>query len=68
MDAWVLKILGEVAPSSVDLVRTLVERKVKSQEVLIVLLAMEIEQGKRLAGVFDELRLLRSDLVRRGSV
>mgnify|MGYP001041896600 CR=1 FL=1 len=78
-DSALLEVLGLIAPSSLEVVKRLLESKMKREDILVALLALSIEHDRKNMDFYsrlvacensmvEELKNLRIEMIRRGVV
>jgi hypothetical protein len=69
MAATLFEVLSSViAPESVEIVKRLQEAKVNEKQIMISLLALNLEQAKKQDCVLSELRSLKAAFVEKGVI
>ena len=62
-----VSILSQIAPEAASIIEQLKKAKVNDREIMLSLLALNLEQIKKTECVSQQIRDLRSDMVRKGS-
>jgi len=58
-----ISILSIVAPSSIDMIKQLSDYKMKDKDIMIVLLAINIENNKRLCAIEEGVKQVRREQI-----
>jgi hypothetical protein len=58
-----ISILSIVAPSSIDMIKQLSDYKMKDKDIMIVLLAINIENNKRLCTIEEGVKQIRREQI-----
>lgn len=58
-----ISILSIVAPSSIDMIKQLSDYKMKDKDIMIVLLAINIENNKRLCAIEEGVKQIRREQI-----
>ena len=66
--AGLIEVLASIAPGSLEIVQRLQQAKLNNQQILISLLALNLENCKKTQCMIEELRTLKADMTRKGLI
>lgn len=66
--AALIEILSSIAPESAELVGRLQKAKLNEREIMISLLALNLQQMKKTDCMIQQLRDMRADMTRKGTI
>jgi hypothetical protein len=68
MATALIEILSSIAPESAELIERLQKAKLNEKQIMISLLALNLEQTKKTDCMIQQLRDLRGDMARKGTI
>jgi oligoribonuclease NrnB/cAMP/cGMP phosphodiesterase (DHH superfamily) len=68
MATAIIEILSSIAPESAKIIEQLQQAKLNDKQIMISLLALNLEQCKKTECMIQQLRDLRADMARKGTI